>query len=301
MEALVGLLVFLATLSGVLAARVRAPSGRLGYLQARRSGPAPDEPTTPRPVRVPWLQALEQEARQAGVGVAAHQLLLIAALAGAVAAVAGYAVTGRLAAGLVAAGLGAFAPRLWLARRTAARREAIARQLDGALERMASAMLAGQSLRQAIESTSAEVGPPLGDELRRAAEMLALAASPEAALRSVQERIGLNEFEQVVVAVAMQTQAGGNLAENFREIAEAVRDQRSLRADVIAATTEGRRSAWFVVGIAVLMVGGMALLNPGFFAPLLTMSFGRFALGFLGLMMVVGLLWVRKLMEVPWT
>lgn len=297
---LVGLLVFSAVLAGMTARFIRAPGGRLGaFLHQRHAGP--DAEVTPNaPVRLAWLEALEKDAEQAGVVIAARQLLLVGALASGVAFAVTLAVFGRWPVAIVAALFGIFAPRLWLSKRKAARQEAIARQLDGALERMASAMLAGQSLRQAIATAARDVPAPLGDELQRAADALELGHSPEEALRSVQQRIGLREFEQVVIAVAMQTQAGGNLAENFREIAEAVRDQRSLRADVVAATTEGRRSAYFVVGIALLMVGGMALLNPGFVAPLLAMPFGRFILGLSGVMMLIGLVWVRKLMEVPW-
>ncbi len=247
---------------------------------------------------VPFLSRLEMEARQAGLNIPGRNFLIVAILGAGAAFTAALALTNSVHVAGVASLGGLIAPRLWLASEKRKRTEAFARQLDGGLFIAASAIRAGASLAQAIEQVSRDGAEPLASEFAQADRAIKLGADPSAALAAMKDRVLCPDMDLAIVATQILTRTGGNLAECYERIAEAVRARRAFRQAVRAYTTVARMSG----GVVSLVPVGVTLLvrtiNPNYFDPMLRSPIGRFVFaGSFGLI-VLGWFVTRRMLDV---
>src|SRR5205823_3067100 len=77
----------------------------------------------------------------------------------------------------------------------------------------ASSMRAGHSFLQALDTVSKEVGDPSGPEFARVVTEIRLGRTPDDALTALADRVGTEEFKWAMMAVNVQREVGGNLAE----------------------------------------------------------------------------------------
>src|SRR5690606_25055063 len=137
---------------------------------------------------------------------------------------------------------------------------------------------AGYSLMQGVEAVSREVSEPMGKELRRVVTEARLGRPLEESMEASAERMESDDFAWAVMAVRIQREVGGNLAELLVTVADTMTQRERLRRDVSALTAEGRVSA-FVLGL--LPVGlGVALyaMNPEYIGVLFEEQVGQMLL-----------------------
>ena len=127
-------------------------------------------------------------------------------------------------------------------------------QLPDTLQLLAGTLRAGYSLMQGVEAVSQEVAEPMGQELRRVVTEARLGRPLEEALDGVAERMESGDFAWAVMAIRIQREVGGNLAELLLTVAETMTERERLRRDVNALTAEGRVSA-IVLGILPVGLG----------------------------------------------
>src|SRR4029077_6299411 len=125
----------------------------------------------------------------------------------------------------------------------ARRRRTFTSQLPDMLQLMAGALRAGYSLMQGVEAVAQEVDDPMGSELRRVLAEARLGRVLEEALDDMADRMGSADFKWAVMAVRIQREVGGNLAELLSTVAETMIARERLRREVRALTAEGRISA----------------------------------------------------------
>jgi tight adherence protein B len=185
--------------------------------------------------------------------------------------------------GLVA---GAVIPAAFLRHRHARRLRAFGAQLPETLGLMAGGLSAGLSLPQSIDTVVSEGHEPMAGELRRALVEQRLGVDIEDALDSVADRMGSEDFEWVVMAVRIQHEVGGNLAEVLHTVADTLREREYLRRQVHSLSAEGRLSAWILSFIPVVMFGYMMVSNRPYVSMLYTETTGLMmsavAVGLLG-------------------
>ena len=126
--------------------------------------------------------------------------------------------------------------------------ESFTKQLPDTLNLLRGTLRAGFSLMQGIEAIASEVGDPMGVELRRVLAEARLGRPLDGALSDMATRLRSPDFEWAVMAIGIQREVGGNLAELLENVAETMRARERLRRDVKALTAEGRMSA-IVIGI----------------------------------------------------
>lgn len=207
------------------------------------------------------------------------------------AAIASGSVAGTVAGGLVAGSGGAIGGTLVglvagfvvpslllgiLARRRAA---AIEAQLVELCELMASMLRGGYGYVQALTSTAAEIGQPLGSELARLVDSVRLGADVDTELSALNERLNSADFEMLATAISIQRRSGGNLAELLEGVAETIRYRQSFKREVAALTSQARYSALIVAGIPVLLVAALTVMDPLRYGLLFTDPIGRLILG----------------------
>lgn len=178
------------------------------------------------------------------------------------------------------------------------RRKQFEALLPDTLQLLASTLRAGYSLMQGVEAVSQEVSEPMGRELRRVVTEARLGRPLEESLDGVAERMGSGDFAWAVMAIGIQREVGGNLAELLVTVAETMTERVRLRRDVNALTAEGKISA---IVLSVLPVGlGFFIytINPGYMDPLFEQTVGKFLLGGSIVLALFGFWWMKKTIEI---
>jgi len=176
-----------------------------------------------------------------------------------------------LALGEMAAGATRVLDRLHPARRRA-RRDA---QLPDALDRLASALRAGQAIGPALVELASLVPAPLGAELESLAAALEHGASVATALSRWAARPEASaDVRLVAAALTLGADAGGEVARAVDRVAATLRERRELRGEVQALATQARASA-AVLAVAPLAFTGLVVsIEPGAVAFLVTTPVG---------------------------
>ena len=118
------------------------------------------------------------------------------------------------------------------------------------------------------------------------------------ALNAMAERVGSDDFQWAVLAVNIQREVGGNLAEILDTVADTVRERATLRRQVRVLSAEGRLSLKILVALPFLIGLYIAKVNPSYMSLLFTTRAGWIMLGTGAALMVAGVLWARKIVQV---
>jgi tight adherence protein B len=171
-------------------------------------------------------------------------------------------------------------------------------QLPDTLVLLATSLRAGYSLLQAIEAVANEAPDPTAREFSRALNEARLGIPVTQALQGITARTQSQDFKWAVIAIEIQREVGGNLAEVLQTVAETMRARNRLKGDVKALTAEGRISAIVVGGLPIFMAFFLFTTNPDYIEPLLTTTVGLVAIGVGLLLMIAGAFWLKKIVTV---
>ncbi len=208
------------------------------------------------------------------------------------------AITGNAFGALIGTVLAALVPPATLSFLAKRRQKAFDSLLPDTLQLLASTLRAGYSLMQGVEAVSREVSEPVGRELRRVVTEARLGRPLEESLEQVAERMDSGDFGWAVMAIRIQREVGGNLAELLVTVAETMTERERLRRDVNALTAEGKISA---IVLTILPLGlGLFIysVNPDYMAPLFEETIGKMLLGGALLLMLFGFWWMKKTIEI---
>jgi len=178
------------------------------------------------------------------------------------------------------------------------RTSAFLAQLPDTLQLIAGSLSAGYSMPQAIDTVVQEADQPITAEFNRALVEARLGVPIEDALDGVAERMHSKDFGWVVMAIRIQREVGGNLAELLSTVSATLRERERLRRQVKVLSAEGRLSAWILGLLPPVFVLYLLLTQPSYLKPLVTEALGVLLLS-LGLtLLAVGVLWMRKAIKV---
>ena len=178
------------------------------------------------------------------------------------------------------------------------RRKKFVKQLPDALTSLAGSLRAGRSLGQALEALAREMEAPMGRELRKVVAEVRLGRPLNEALDDAVERVGSPDFRWAVLAIQIQAEVGGNLAELLNRVADTMRARSRLRGEVKALTAEGRASAGMLVIMPPALGAVMYAVNPDYMSPIFTETTGHIMLGISAVMIFVGFLWMKKVVTI---
>jgi tight adherence protein B len=194
--------------------------------------------------------------------------------------------------------LGTVLPWLYLKIRHSRRLSAFNAQLAQTLGLMAGGLQAGLSLPQAVDTVVREGHEPMAGELRRALVEQRLGVDITDALDGVGERMESDDFAWVVMAIRIQREVGGNLAEILHTVADTLREREYLRRQVKALSAEGRLSGYILTGLPPLIFFYMTFANPDYVRLLYTTIPGYVILGLAGFLLALGSFAMAKLATV---
>ena len=178
------------------------------------------------------------------------------------------------------------------------RRRQFTSQLPDMLQLLASTLRAGYSLLQGADAVAGQVDDPMGKELRRVLVESRLGRPVEEALEDSARRIRSNDYDWAVMAIKIQREVGGNLAELLQTVSETMVARERLRRDIRSLTAEGRISA-IVLGILPVAIGFMIYtLNPEYIDPMLHRGTGQALIVGAILVAIAGFAWMRKIIDI---
>jgi tight adherence protein B len=189
-------------------------------------------------------------------------------------------------------------PFLSLKRMKRKRTEKFKRQLPEGLGLIARSMKAGHALTTGMKLASEEFDDPLGPELSETLDEINFGISVAEALKNLARRIDCQEIKYFVVAVILQRESGGNLAELMESLAELIREKFKFQGKVHTLSAEGRLSAIILVALPFLILLILHLTSPTYLTPLFAEPAGRFMLGGAALMLVLGIVAMKNLVKI---
>ncbi|MDQ1103215.1 type II secretion system F family protein [Nocardioides zeae] len=194
--------------------------------------------------------------------------------------------------------LGAVGPWFYLGRQRSKRRKAFNAALPDTLQLLSSSLAAGLSLAQGCDTVSREGRDPVAGEFKRVLVETRLGVDLDVALADVAERYESKDFGWVVMAIRIQREVGGNLAELLDTVAATMREREYLRRQVDSLAAEGKLSAWIIGGLPPAFVLYLVLTQRDYVMPMFTDPRGWVMLGLAGVLLGTGVFWMSRLVKV---
>lgn len=176
--------------------------------------------------------------------------------------------------------------------------EKIERQFPEALDLMSRAMRAGHAFPAAVKMVGDEVPTPLGHDFRILFDEMNYGVPTNDALINLANRVPIPDVSYFVVAVMIQREAGGNLAELLDKISSIVRARLKLLGEVRTLSAEGRLSAVILTALPFVVALVVNIVNPDFMKVLWTDPVGLYMIGAALFLMLVGILWMRAIIRI---
>jgi len=206
--------------------------------------------------------------------------------------------TGNLLLGIITAFLALVGPWFYLKRKKRRRVKAFGMALADTLQLMSGSLSAGLSLPQSVDTIVREGAEPIATEFRRVVIESRLGVTIEDALEGVAQRMQSRDFGWVVMAIRIQREVGGNLAELLLTVAATLREREYLRRHVHALSAEGRLSCYVLGGLPPAFLGYLTLSKPDYVEPLFTTPIGWMMCIGMVVLLVVGIFWMSKVSKV---
>ena len=231
---------------------------------------------------------------QSGLELTPQKLLAIAAVSGLTLGALGGLLRQSLVIAAVGALIGAGVPLLYVQMKRKARLEKLLSQLPDAFDLMGRVIRAGQTMSQALQAVADEFPQPIAGEFTYCYEQQNLGLPTETAMRDLARRTGLVEIKIFVLALLVQQQTGGNLAELLDKLSAIIRERYKIRGQIKSLTAEGRMQAAVLLGLPPALFVVMLVMNPNYAGVLF--KHPSLIWGTLGCE-AFGALWIRKIVN----
>jgi tight adherence protein B len=236
----------------------------------------------------------EAMVEQSGLELSPSRLLLIAAVSAVVLGALGGLIRQNILVAAVGALMGGGVPLAYVNYVRNRRTNTLLSQLPDAFDLMSRVIRAGQTMSQALQAVADEFAPPIAGEFAFCYEQQNLGLPPENAMRELARRTGLLEVKIFVLAMLVQQQTGGNLAEMLDKLAHIIRERYKLRGKIKALTAEGRMQAIVLLGLPPAMFLIMMSMNRDYAGILLAHPS---LLWTTVISETIGALWIRKIVN----
>jgi tight adherence protein B len=123
----------------------------------------------------------------------------------------------------------------------------------------------GYPLPIALDLVAREMPDPIGTEFGLTSDEISFGQDVRTAVENLYSRVGHDDLLFFVVAVNVQSQTGGNLAEVLARLSRLLRNRSKLRLKIRALSAEGRVSAVVLSLMPFILFGGIGLISPGYF------------------------------------
>lgn len=170
-------------------------------------------------------------------------------------------------------------------------------EFPGCLDIITRGVKAGLPLNECLNIIANEAPDPINIEFQKLVEAQQMGMSLGSAVQRLALRMPSSEANFFAIAVSIQQQSGGNLAEALSNLSRVLRERKQMKQKIKAMSTEATASA----GIIACMPPGVALMvyfsSPDYISLLWTTPTGQVTLLICGFWMTLGILVMRKMIN----
>jgi len=249
---------------------------------------------------IPLYSLLAEKAQKAAIAFTPRQLIMIMAGLGVVSFI-GLSIGTETALPvriMASIGIGIGAVYFWINSKAKKRMSMIEEQLPDAVELMVRSLRVGHPFSSAIQIVAKEVEDPLGTEFGIIADENAYGRDVGEALKEMAERLDMQDMRFLSVAVTIQQQSGGNLAEILAGLAQVIRARFRLFRRVKAITAEAKWSGKFLSAFPLVCLVVILVNDPGFYDGVMDHPYFIPACFFVGIMLSINLVVMRILTDI---
>lgn len=207
-------------------------------------------------------------------------------------------VTASIPIGVLGLLVGAVLPIAIVGAMSGRRAARLEKQLPEALTLIAGSLKAGYSFPQAMDMVSQEMKPPIADDFRQVISETRLGMSLDDGLSRLAERTSSSALSWMIMAIRIQHDVGGNLAEIFEVLAVTMHEREGVHRQVKVLTAEGRLSAIILMVMPFLLGLSLWALNPDYIGLLVTTNMGWAMVGGAVFLMIIGGIWLNKIVKI---
>ena len=250
--------------------------------------------------KIPLYSILSNKAQKAAIAFTPKQLILLMVGVSILAFLGltigtGTALPVRI---LVSIGMGVGGVFTWINMKAGKRMALMEEQLPDAIELMVRSLRVGHPFSSAVAIVANEVSDPLATEFGIIADEATYGRDMGEALKDMAERLDMQDVRFLAVAVTIQQQSGGNLAEILAGLAKVIRARFRLFRRVKAITAEAKWSGNFLSGFPIIALIGIQLLKPDYYDEAMLHPFFIPAVLVVGTFLVLNLIVMRALVNI---
>jgi tight adherence protein B len=247
---------------------------------------------------IPAVKKLDDLVRQANAGYPMGFYILLSMLLAVLGYVTGKVLLKDIYQSLLVMGICGILPILYLSHLKRKRIKKFKRQLPDGLDLIARALKAGHAFSGGMNLAADEFDDPLGPEFTETLDEINFGVSVADALKNLAGRIDCEELRYFVVGVILQRETGGNLAELIETLANLIRERFKFDGKVRTLTAEGRLSAVILILLPIAVFGYLWITNPKFLNPLFTDPSGKFMVLAAIVMMIIGAIVMKRMVDI---
>ncbi|WP_146344450.1 type II secretion system F family protein [Falsiphaeobacter marinintestinus] len=249
---------------------------------------------------IPLYSLLAEKAQKAAIAFTPRQLIMIM-IGVSVFAFLGLTIgtdTAPAVRAVASVGIGVGGVYFWINKKANKRMAMFEEQLPDSVELMVRSLRVGHPFSSAIQIVAKEAEDPLGTEFGVIADECAYGRDVGEALKDMAERLDMQDLRFLAVAVTIQQQSGGNLAEVLAGLAKVIRARFRLFRRVKAITAEAQWSGKFLSGFPLFCMVAILAKDPHYYDEVMDHPYFIPACFVVGILLVVNLFVMRTLTNI---
>lgn len=242
--------------------------------------------------------SLKETIAQAGLSLSPLQFYLISAFVGGMFAFVTFNITTMpivVGGAFVAGGLGL--PRWVLTFLKKRRQNRFLLEFPNAIDIVVRGVKAGLPFNDTVRMIASESAEPVKSEFREIVEAQAVGLTIDEGLLRVYERMPLPEVNFLAIVIAIQSKAGGNLADALSNLSNVLRERKKIQGKIKAMSQEAKASAMIIAALPLVVMLLIYITTPQYISMLWTEKTGQLMLLGCAIWMGMGVLVMRKMIN----
>jgi tight adherence protein B len=245
-----------------------------------------------------FAAGIQTELARADIKLRVAEFVMLTILSVILGFVLGYLIFGAPLFGMLFAVVGFFVPRAYVAYRKRQRLYAFNDQLGDTIGLLANSLRSGFSIVQSMETVAEQLPDPIAAEFHRVSQEIGLGLHYEEALGNMLRRVPSDDLDLMITAINIQGRVGGNLAEILDIIGHTIRERVRIKGEIRVLTAQQMISGYILTALPVVLGLVLYLINKEYVGRMLEDQCGWVMLGVSALMITIGFLIIRKIVNI---
>jgi len=190
---------------------------------------------------------------------------------------------------LIAVAVGIGLPHFVIGSMGKRRMRAFLNLFPDAIDLMVRALRSGLPISEAIIGASQEIGNPVGAEFSTVESGMKMGRDLESLLWEIAKRVDAPELRFFIIALSVQRETGGNLAETLANLSDLLRRRRMMAQKVRAMSSEARASTMILGSLPFVVTALLFMTSPTYIKTLFSDPRGMMLIGLAIGMLTVGI------------